>query len=93
MGVLLVLAGLSIAPLGTTQFALVERLAPQGTGTEAYSWLTVATAVGFSIGATGAGVLVEHVDVTWALAGGALAAAAGFLLVLVRRGTLLSVAR
>jgi len=93
MGVLLVLAGLSIAPLGTTQFALVERLAPQGTGTEAYSWLTVATAVGFSIGATGAGVLVEHVDVTWALAGGALAAAAGFLLVLVRRGTLSSVAR
>jgi hypothetical protein len=38
-------------------------------------------------------VLVEHVDVTWALAGGALAAAAGFLLVLVRRRTLSSVAR
>ena len=93
MGVLLVLAGLSIAPLGTTQYALVDRVAPRGTSTEAYSWLTVATAVGFSLGATAAGLLAEQVNVAWALAGAALAAAAGFLLAFVRRRTLLSVAR
>ena len=93
MGVLLVLAGLSIAPLGTTEYALVEKVAPRGTSTEAYSWHIVATAVGFSLGATGAGLLAEQVDVAWALAGAALASAAGFLIALFRRGTLRSVAR
>jgi MFS family permease len=93
MGVLLVVAGLSIAPLGTTQYALVEKLTPPGTSTEAYSWLIVATAVGFSLGATGAGVLAEQVDVAWALAGAVLAPAAGFLIALFRRRTLRSVAR
>jgi MFS family permease len=93
MGVLLVLAGLAIAPLGTTQYALVEKLAPPGTSTEAYSWLIVATAVGFSLGATGAGVLAEQTDVAWALAGAVLASAAGFLIALFRRRTLRSVAR
>jgi MFS family permease len=93
MGVLLVLAGLSIAPLGTTEYALVEKVTPRGTSTEAYSWHIVATAVGFSLGATGAGLLAEQVDVAWALAGAALASAAGFLIALFRRETLRSVAR
>jgi MFS family permease len=93
MGVLLVLAGLSIAPLATTEYTLVERLAPRGTSTEAYSWHIVATAVGFSLGAAGAGVLAEQVDVTWALACAALACAAGFLIALFRRKTLRGVPR
>jgi len=93
MGVLLVLAGLSIAPLGTTQYALVQKLAPAGSSTEAYSWHMVATSVGFSLGATVAGVLAEEVDVAWALAGGPLAAATGFLIALARRRTLSSVVR
>ena len=93
MGVLVMLAGLSIAPLGTTQYALVERLAPAGTATEAYSWHMVATSVGFSLGTTVAGVLAEDVDVAWALAGAPLAAAAGFLIALARRRTLSSVLR
>ena len=93
MGALLVLAGLSLAPLATTEYTLVDKLAPRGTSTEAYSWHIVATAVGFSLGAAGAGVLAEQVDVTWALASAALAAAAGFLIALLRRRTLSSVAR
>jgi hypothetical protein len=71
----------------------VEKLTPPGTSTEAYSWLIVATAVGFSLGATGAGVLAEQIDVAWALAGAVLAPAAGFLIALFRRRTLRSVAR
>jgi MFS family permease len=93
MGALLVLAGVTIAPLGTTQYALVGKLAPPGTSTEAYAWLIVATAVGFSLGATGAGVLAEQVDVAWALAGAVLASAAGFLIALFRRRTLRGVVR
>ena len=93
MGVLLVLAGLSLAPLATTEYALVDKVAPRGTSTEAYSWHIVATAVGFSLGAAGAGVLAEQVDVTWALACAALACAAGFLIGLFRRETLRGVAR
>ena len=93
MGALLVLTGLALAPLATTQYALVDRLAPAGTSTEAYSWHIVATAVGFSAGATVAGLLVEQVGVPWALAGAALACAAGFLIALFRRRTLQAVAR
>jgi MFS family permease len=93
MGALLILAGVTLAPLATTEYALVEKLAPRGTSTEAYSWHIVATAVGFSLGAAGAGVLAEQVDVTWALACAALACAAGFLIALFRRETLRGVAR
>jgi MFS family permease len=93
MGALLVLTGLSLAPLSSTQYALVERLAPPGTSTEAYSWHIVATAVGSSTGALLAGVLVEQASVRWALASAALACAAGFLIALARRRTLRPVAR
>jgi MFS family permease len=88
MGALLVLTGLALAPLSTTQFALVERLAPPGTSTEAYSWHIVGTAVGFSSGALIAGLLVEQAGVPWALASAALACGAGFLIALVRVRTL-----
>jgi MFS family permease len=93
MGALLVLTGMALAPLSSTQYALVERLAPTGTSTEAYSWQVVATAVGSSAGALLAGVLVEQVSVSWALASAALAWAAGFLIALARRRTLRPVAR
>jgi MFS family permease len=93
MGALLVLTGMALAPLSSTQYALVERLAPTGTSTEAYSWQVVATAVGSSAGALLAGVLVEQASVSWALASAALAWAAGFLIALARRRTLRPVAR
>ncbi len=82
MGVLLVLTGLALAPLATTEYALVETLAPAGTSTEAYSWHIVANAVGFSARRSLAGLLVEHAASTWALASAAIACAAGFLIAL-----------
>jgi MFS family permease len=88
MGALLVLTGLALAPLASTQYALVDRLAPPGTSTEAYSWHIVAGAVGFSSGAVVAGLLVEQAGVSWALASAALACGAGFLIALARRRTL-----
>ncbi|MEA2365707.1 MAG: hypothetical protein QOE69_883 [Thermoleophilaceae bacterium] len=88
MAALLVLTGLGVAPMATTQYALMERLAPPGTSTEAYSWLIAATAVGVSAGSLLAGVLVDHAGVPWALACAAAAWAGGFLIALARRQTL-----
>jgi MFS family permease len=88
MGALLVLTGLAIAPIATTEYALVERLAPAGMSTEAYSWEIVAGAVGFGAGSALAGVLVESASVPWALGSAALACGAGFLIALAARRTL-----
>jgi MFS family permease len=38
MAALLLLTGLALAPLATTEYALVDAVAPPGTATEAYSW-------------------------------------------------------
>jgi len=88
MGALLVITGLALAPLGSTQYALVDRLAPPGTTTEAYSWHIAATGIGFAAGSALAGVLIQHAGVRWALASGAIALAVGFLVALLRRRTL-----
>ncbi len=82
MAALLLLTGLALAPVATTEYALVERLAPAGTSTEAYSWQIVAGAVGFGAGSAVAGVLVERASVPWALGSAALACGAGFLIAL-----------
>jgi MFS family permease len=88
MAALLLLTGLALAPMATTEFALVERLAPPGTSTEAYSWQIVAGAVGFGAGSVLAGVLVEQASVPWALGSAALACGAGFVIALAARRTL-----
>ena len=88
MALLLVLTGVSIAPMATTEFALIERLAPAGMSTEAYSWQIVAGAVGFGLGAALGGALVERASVPWALGSAALACGAGFLIALGARRTL-----
>ena len=88
MGALLVVTGLALAPLGTTQYALVDRLAPPGTTTEAYSWHIAAGGIGFAAGSAVAGVLIEHTGVRWALASAAIALAVGFLVAVVRLRTL-----
>jgi MFS family permease len=88
MAALLLLTGLALAPVATTEYSLVERLAPAGTSTEAYSWQIVAGAVGFGAGSALAGVLVEHASVRWALGSAALACGAGFLIALAGRRTL-----
>ena len=82
MALLLLFTGVALAPVATTEYALIERLAPAGMSTEAYSWRIVATAVGFGLGSAIAGALVERATVPWALGSAALACGAGFLLAL-----------
>jgi len=88
MGLLLVFTGLALAPLATTEYALVDRLAPPGTETEAYSWQIVANVVGASAGSVIAGLLAEEVGVEWALATAGIACAAGFVVAVAGRRTL-----
>jgi MFS family permease len=88
MALLLLFTGVALAPVATTEYALIERLAPAGMSTEAYSWQIVATAVGFGLGSAIAGALVERATVPWALGSAALACGAGFLLALAARRTL-----
>ena len=88
MVVLLFVAGLFIAPSAAACFALVNRLAPEGALTEAFTWLSAAVTAGFAAGGAVSGVLVEQASVNAALlatAGFALAAACVLYL---RRATL-----
>ena len=59
LGVIILLAGMTIAPTATTVYALVDRSAPAGTQTEAFSWLDAAAATGAALGAAVAGVIAQ----------------------------------
>ena len=92
MGALLVLTGLALAALATTEYALVDRLAPAGTATEAYSWQIVANVMGASAGSFIAGLLAQEAGVEWALATAAIACGIGFLVAVAGRRSLRPVA-
>jgi dipeptide/tripeptide permease len=87
MGVLLVLTGLALAPLATTEYALVDKLAPPGTATEAYSWQIVANVMA-AAGSFAAGVLAEEAGVEWALATAGIACTLGFVVAVAGRRSL-----
>jgi MFS family permease len=73
LGAALLVAGTAIAPTYATAYAMVERLAPPGTLTEAFAWLATAIAVGTAAGSAIAGTTVDHAGpvAAFALAGGA----------------------
>jgi MFS family permease len=89
MGVLLALAGFSIAPAAAITFTLIGRLVPEGAVTEAFTWLSTAVIVGFAIGGAATGAIVESVSVPAALAATAAFALGGTLVIFARRATLL----
>lgn len=59
MGVLLVVAGLPIAPAATCLYTLLGEAAPRGMITESFTWLATAFPSGIAAGAAVAGVLVD----------------------------------
>lgn len=73
---LILLAGLPFAPWLACVYLLVDRLAPPGTLTEAFSWVLTSFMAGFSAGTSLAGVLVDAAGAHAAL----LAALAGTIL-------------
>jgi MFS family permease len=79
-----VLAGLSLPAVLTCAFALVERLAPAGTVTEAFTWLVTAFGIGNAVGAALSGTLVDRYGPVAAFLAGAATAILAALTVLRR---------
>lgn len=82
LAVLLVLAGVGIAPSLISAFSLVERVVPTVALTEGLTWATTALVIGFSTSTWLSGRLVDGPGVAWAYA---LAPASAVLALLVSR--------
>lgn len=91
MTFLTVLAGVFLAPVIACAFVLVDRHAPAGTVTEAFSWLVTMFTVGASVGTGLTGPVVEAGGAQWGFAVPAAAGAVA-LLVLISTGRVLAVA-
>jgi MFS family permease len=78
LGVVIVVAGMTIAPTCATAYAMVDAVAPRGAVTEAFAWMATAVAIGTSAGAALAGAVADAGGPTPAflLAGAAAAGAA-----------------
>jgi MFS family permease len=88
MALLVVPAGIFIAPLLATRNELIGWVAPAGARTEAYTWPVTAFVGGIAIGSALAGVIVESASWRTAfLAAGAIAAV-GAVLAVARRTTI-----
>jgi hypothetical protein len=88
MALLVLPAGLLIAPQAAACNELIGRLAPAGAVTEAYAWPVTATLVGFAPGTALGGLLVEEVCWHACFAAAAFTAAVGAAVVYGYRRTL-----
>jgi MFS family permease len=88
LAALLFVAGSAIAPTLASVYAMVDRVAPAGTVTEAFAWLATAGAVGTATGAAAAGMLVEQTGPVAAFVMAGIAGAVALLTTLVRASTL-----
>ncbi|MFE6522783.1 MFS transporter [Streptomyces sp. NPDC057794] len=84
MVALTALAGVFLAPAIACAFVLVDRHAPRGTVTEAFSWLVTTFTVGHSVGTGVAGPVVQAGGAQW---GFAVPAVAGGVSLLVLAAT------
>ncbi|MFE9451301.1 MFS transporter [Streptomyces sp. NPDC006739] len=89
MVALTALAGVFLAPAIACAFVIVDRHAPRGTVTEAFSWLVTTFTVGASVGTGLAGPVVEAGGAVWGFALPGVAGAVS-LLVLTATGRVLA---
>lgn len=89
MTALTAVAGLFLAPCLACAFVLVDRHAPRGTVTEAFSWIVTTFTVGSSVGTGLAGPVVEWGGAVWGFAVPGVAGAVS-LLVLMATGRVLA---
>jgi predicted MFS family arabinose efflux permease len=80
LGAVILVAGATIAPTAAGIYAMVDRFAPAGTVTEAFSWALTAAYTGEALGAAVGGGLVQSAGATAAFA---FVGAAGAVTVLV----------
>jgi MFS family permease len=88
MALLVIPAGIFIAPLIATRNQLAGQVAPPGSLTEALTWPLTGLVGGVALGAAAAGGVVEASSWRTAVLIAAVAAATGALVSLARRGTL-----
>ena len=88
MAVLVIPAGMFIAPLLATRNELIGWVAPPGARTEAYTWPVTAFVGGIAIGSALAGAIIEAESWRLAFLVASAAAACGTLVAITRRGTL-----
>ncbi|MGW0612530.1 MFS transporter [Streptomyces sp. NPDC002788] len=89
MVALTALAGVFLAPAIACAFVLVDRHAPRGTVTEAFSWLVTTFTVGHAVGTGVAGPVVETGGALWGFAVPAVAGGVS-LLVLTATGRVIA---
>jgi MFS family permease len=88
MALLLIPAGLLIAPIIATRNELASEAAPPGTKTEALTWPLTALVGGIALGAAAGGTLIDGSGWRAATASAVLAAAIGGIVASARRTTL-----
>jgi MFS family permease len=88
MCVLMFAAGAPIAPAFAASYSLVGTLAPPGTTTEAFAWLTTAIVAGLALGTSGGGAAVGALGITGAIALAAPCAGIAALVAFAWRGSL-----
>jgi MFS family permease len=87
MALLVIPAGMFIAPLLASRNELVGWVAPEGARTEAFTWPVTAFVGGIAIGSAAAGVIVEAASWRTAFVVAAAVAAFGTVIAFTRRGT------
>jgi MFS family permease len=93
MTLLTVLAGVFLAPVIACAFVLVDRHAPRGTVTEAFSWLVTTFTVGTAAGTGLTGPVVEAGGAGWGFVVPGAAGAVSLLVLLATGGVLVTSAR
>jgi predicted MFS family arabinose efflux permease len=88
MALLVILAGLPVAPLIASRNELVGRVTPPGTATEAFTWPLTALVAGVAVGAATSGAVVEAWSWTGAVLIAVAVGAAGAAVIVTRRKTL-----
>ena len=88
MALLILPAGLLIAPIGAAGNQLIGAVAPVGAVTEAFTWPVTAMIGGFAIGTGAGGALVESLDWRACFVAASLAAALGASIAFAFRRTL-----
>ena len=88
IGAVILVAGATIAPTAASVYAMVDRFAPAGTHTEAFSWVETAGLTGAALGAAVAGVLVQSAGAPAAFAFAGGAGAVAVLIAVLGSGTL-----
>ncbi|MGW1160799.1 MFS transporter [Streptomyces sp. NPDC002519] len=83
MVLLTVLAGVFLAPCLACAFIIVDRHAPRGTVTEAFSWLVTTFTVGASVGTGVTGPVVQAGGALWGFAVPGVAGAVSLLVLLL----------